>query len=78
MSGPLTGLRIIEIGGLAPGPFAAMMLADHGADVIRIERPGEASGPNPVYRSRRTLALDLKKPEDLGFVLNHLALMTEG
>ena len=40
MPGPLHGLRIIEFAGLGPGPFACMMLADHGATVIRIERPG--------------------------------------
>ena len=37
MAGPLAGLRIIELAGIGPGPFAAMMLADHGAEVIRIE-----------------------------------------
>ena len=40
MSGPLKGIRIIEFAGIGPGPFAGMMLADHGAEVIRIERPG--------------------------------------
>lgn len=39
-SGPLAGMRIIELAGIGPGPFAGMMLADHGAEVIRIERPG--------------------------------------
>ena len=39
MSGPLTGSKVIEIAGLGPGPFAAMLLGDMGADVIRVERP---------------------------------------
>ncbi|MEM9749995.1 MAG: CoA transferase, partial [Pseudomonadota bacterium] len=43
MAGALDGLRIIEFAGIGPGPFAAMMLADHGADVIRIDRPGPGS-----------------------------------
>lgn len=61
---PLDGIRIVEIAGIGPGPFCGMMLADHGADVIRIERPGERplSDParDPLLRSRRTLRLDLK------------------
>ncbi|MBB3763462.1 CaiB/BaiF CoA transferase family protein [Sphingomicrobium lutaoense] len=61
MTGPLSGLRIIELAGLGPGPFAAMMLADHGAEVIRIEREGLISVPgDPMLRGRRSIALDLK------------------
>ena len=61
MAGPLSGLKIIEMAGLGPGPFAAMMLADHGAEVIRVERPGNLAIPNdPLTRSRRSIALDLK------------------
>ncbi len=63
---PLTGLRVIEIAGIGPGPFCGMMLADHGADVIRIERPGPQQrippSRDPLLRSRRTIALDLKQP----------------
>ena len=40
MAGPLSGVRIIEMAGIGPGPFAGMMLADHGAEVIRVDRPG--------------------------------------
>ena len=66
MLGPLAGLRIIELAGLGPAPFAAMMLADHGADVIRIERPGTPQAPHdPLLRSRRLAALDLKSPDDI-------------
>lgn len=65
MSGPLSGIRIIEIAGLGPGPFAAMMLADHGAEVIRIERPNAPfDAKDPLLRSRTMIALDLKKEED--------------
>lgn len=67
MAGPLAGLRIIEIAGIGPGPFCGMMLADHGAEVIRIERPGGGTGlPDPskdvLLRSRPTLTIDLKTP----------------
>jgi alpha-methylacyl-CoA racemase len=61
MPGPLHGLTIIEMAGIGPAPFAAMMLADHGADVIRVEREGLIGIPNdPLLRSRRSIALDLK------------------
>ncbi|HEV2080524.1 MAG TPA: CaiB/BaiF CoA-transferase family protein [Allosphingosinicella sp.] len=68
MTGPLAGIRIIELAGLAPAPFAAMMLADHGADVIRIEREGHAP-PVPadkdILRRGRAeiISLDLKSAE---------------
>ena len=64
--GPLHGIRIIEIAGLGPGPFAGMMLADHGAEVIRVDRPGgnELDAAHTVLvRSRRSITLDLKKPD---------------
>ena len=70
MSKPLEGIRIVEMAGLAPAPFAAMMLADHGAEVVRIERAGTASPIPPdkdILRRHRTeiLSLDLKEPEAL-------------
>ena len=70
---PLAGLRILEMAGIGPGPFCGMMLADHGAEVIRIERPGGGNGitddvRDPLLRSRRTIALDLKKPEAIAAV----------
>lgn len=62
MAGPLKGIRIVEMGGIGPAPFAAMMLADHGAEVIRIERAGMIGFENdPLRRSRRSISLDLKK-----------------
>jgi alpha-methylacyl-CoA racemase len=64
MPGPLSGIRIVEIAGLGPVPFAGMMLADHGAEVIRIERPRTAASPkDPLLRSRKSMALDLKSTE---------------
>ena len=68
-AGPLAGLRIIEIAGLGPAPFCAMMLADHGAEVIRIDRlqPDENLLGDPrrdiVNRSRINLNVDLKYPD---------------
>ena len=69
--GPLAGLRILEIASIGPGPMAAMLLADMGADVVRVEKPGAADiFPLPrrldiTARSRRSLALDLKHPHGL-------------
>ncbi|WP_269148373.1 CaiB/BaiF CoA transferase family protein [Rhizorhabdus dicambivorans] len=67
--GALQGLRIIEIASIGPGPFCAMMLADHGAEVIRIERPGDPFGTaaplgdrDVLLRSRAAHVLDLKDP----------------
>ncbi|MGH8504372.1 MAG: CaiB/BaiF CoA transferase family protein [Stenotrophobium sp.] len=64
--GPLKGIRILELAGIGPGPFCGMMLADMGAEVIRIERPGgnpsAAAGHDVLFRNRRSLALDLKSP----------------
>lgn len=64
MSGPLTGLRIVEIGGVGAAPYGCMMLADLGAEVVRIDRPGgHADTPecSPLLRNRRSLTLDLKQ-----------------
>ena len=61
MSGPLEGVRVVELAGLAPGPFGCMVLADLGADVIQVDRPGGSGAPpTPMQRSRRTVTLDLK------------------
>ncbi len=73
MAGPLQGIRIIELAGLAPAPFAAMMLADHGAEVIRIERAGEVPpipGDKDILRRNRAdiLELDLKLDADVARV----------
>ena len=69
-AGPLAGLRIVEFAGIGPGPFCGMMLADHGAEVIRIDRAsGGRGGSQPVTskdvlaRGRKSIALDLKSAE---------------
>ena len=76
MRGPLQGIRLLEIAGLGPGPFAGMMLADAGADIIRIDRaehatypPGGAAESDILGRGRRSVAVDLKHPEGSGLVL---------
>lgn len=73
MTGPLAGVRILELAGIGPGPFCGMMLADLGADVIRIDRPGgnqvATLGHEVLFRSRRTLAVDLKHPDGVETVL---------
>jgi alpha-methylacyl-CoA racemase len=64
MAGPLSGIRIVEFAGIGPGPFCGMMLADHGAEVIRIERPGARHLSSDAFtRSRRTIAIDMKQAE---------------
>jgi alpha-methylacyl-CoA racemase len=73
-SGPLAGVRIIELAGIGPGPFAAMLLADLGAEVIRIDRPGESLSRlpperDPTRRGRRNLVLDLKRAEAVAVLL---------
>ena len=66
MTGPLEGIRVVEIGSLGPGPFAGMMLADHGAEVIRVEREDPMQDlMGPLLRSRKSVALDLKCPDDI-------------
>ena len=73
MSGPLAGLSVVEIGSIGPGPFAAMVLADLGARVVRIDRSGGglAMAPmDPLLRGRAaSLTLDLKRPEAVEVVL---------
>ena len=62
-SGPLRGIRVIELAGLGPAPFGCMVLADLGAEVIRVDRPGQpgqGAPVDPLQRSRRSVALNLK------------------
>ena len=77
--GVLAGIRVIEIGGLGPAPFAAMMLADHGAEVLRVERPGKTHtegaavqddlvGWDVLSRSRLSAGVDLKHPDGRALV----------
>jgi alpha-methylacyl-CoA racemase len=70
--GPLAGVRVLELASLGPGPFCAMMLADQGATVLRIDRPGPA-GARPerdlMHRGRRSAVLDLKHPRAVDALL---------
>src|SRR4051795_5550215 len=73
-TGPLRGVRVVEIAGIGPGPHAAMLLADLGADVIRVERPRggftASTRTNDVLnRGRPSVALDLKHPDAVATVL---------
>lgn len=68
-AGPLSGVRVLEVSGVGPGPFGTMMLADMGADVLRIERAGAPPytppidpAKNALHRGRRSLTLNLKDP----------------
>jgi alpha-methylacyl-CoA racemase len=70
--GPLAGTRVLELASIGPGPHAAMVLADLGADVVRVERPGPPAGLGPgdvTLRGRRWVRADLKKSDDLALVL---------
>ena len=77
-TGPLQGLTVLEIGSMGPGPFGAMILADLGADVVRVDRASGASLPGPnrdfrlevMHRGRRSVAVDLKSDEGAEVILN--------
>lgn len=76
MSGPLSGVKVIELAGIGPGPMCAMLLSDLGAEVVRVDRPtavdlGIDSGRqfNVLNRGRRSIAVDLKSPEGVEVVL---------
>jgi len=78
--GPLAGFRIVEFAGIGPGPFCAMLLADMGATVLRLDRPTpidlgipRPEGFNLLNRGRHAIALDLKRPEGVAFALDMIA-----
>lgn len=73
--GPLHGFKIIELAGIGPGPFCGMMLADMGAEVVRVERlTGATKAPRDVLaRNRRSIALDLKNPAGVAALLKLVA-----
>ncbi|MEU9924875.1 CaiB/BaiF CoA-transferase family protein [Streptomyces griseoluteus] len=73
--GPLSGVRVVELAGIGPGPFAAMLLADLGADVVRVDRPdGPGLGIDPARdvtnRNKRSVVVDLKAPDGAARVLD--------
>jgi alpha-methylacyl-CoA racemase len=73
--GPLAGTRVIELAGIGPGPFAGLLLADLGAEVILVERPARPGDPldlgrnNICNRGKRSICLDLKNPAAVELVL---------
>ena len=74
--GPLSGVKIVELAGIGPGPFSGMLLSDMGADVIRVDRAGQVDPSSfgkqnlePMYRGRRSIGVDLKNPEGVELVL---------
>jgi alpha-methylacyl-CoA racemase len=74
MAGPLDGIRVVELAGIGPAPFATMLLADLGADVVRVDRPGGRATPvdaghRILGRGRRSVAVDLKHPDGVAVVL---------
>ncbi|MDP9796602.1 alpha-methylacyl-CoA racemase [Catenuloplanes nepalensis] len=75
MAGPLHGLRVVELAGIGPAPFAAMLLADLGADVVRVDRPGPGSplsgdpARDLLNRGKRSVLADLKTPDGVELVL---------
>jgi alpha-methylacyl-CoA racemase len=79
--GPLSGIKVIEFAGLGPGPYGAMLLADLGADVVRIDRSGNVTGGDPatpptdvLARGRRSVGVDLKHPDGVATVLDLVAV----
>jgi alpha-methylacyl-CoA racemase len=73
--GPLAGVRVVELAGIGPGPFAGMLLADLGADVVRVDRPhGSGLAINPEYdvtnRNKRSVIVDLKAEDGPARVLD--------
>ena len=77
MSGPLTGLKVLEIAGIGPGPFCGMVLADLGADVVRVDRAERVTDRDPasarfdlLARGRRSIGVDLKNPDGVATVLD--------
>jgi len=75
MAGPLTGLRVVELAGIGPGPHAAMILGDLGADVVRIDRPsaGQGAAKDAMLRNRRIVTANLKSDEGRELVLKLVA-----
>jgi alpha-methylacyl-CoA racemase len=72
--GPLSGIKVIELAGIGPGPYAGQLLSDYGADVVVVDRPGNAIVPKAIdARGKRSIVLDLKKPEAVEALLKVVA-----
>ncbi len=74
--GPLSGVKIVELAGIGPGPFSGMLLSDMGADIVRVDRAAQVNPAvfdkqnlEPLYRGRRSIGVDLKNPEGVELVL---------
>jgi alpha-methylacyl-CoA racemase len=84
--GPLTGVRVVEVAGIGPGPFCGLLLADLGADVVRVDRPGGGRTlvpweRDPVNRNKRSVVADLSRPDGVSAVLSlaeHADILFEG
>ncbi len=80
--GPLAGVRVVELAGLGPAPFCAMLLADLGADVVRVQRPGDGGTPDGLLdRGKRSVAVDLKHergPETVLGLVERADVLLEG
>jgi len=68
--GPLSGIKVVELAGIGPAPYTAMLLADLGADVVKVDRSGNVTGADPAVppsditgRGRRSIGVDLKNPD---------------
>jgi len=70
MSTPLSGYRLIELAGIGPCPYAGMVMADMGAEVILVCRPGGLNFPDIAHRGKRMITLDLQKPEGVAVLLD--------
>ena len=86
-TGPLSGVKVLEIAGIGPGPFCGMLLADLGADVVRVDRPGGRGmqlvpwADDLLNRGKRSIAVDLAKPGGVETVLSlveHAEILFEG
>lgn len=71
--GPLNGIKVIELAGIGPGPYAGQLLADYGADVIVVDRPGGGMPKAIDGRGKRSIVFDLKKPEAVEALLKMVA-----
>ena len=67
--GPLTGIKVIELAGIGPGPFCGMLLSDLGAEVIRVDRPAGGGRKDVLTRGRKSIAVDLKSPKGKEVIL---------
>src|SRR5947208_2723915 len=73
--GPLAGIRVVEFAGIGPGPFCAMLLADMGAQVVRLTRPAPKIGGEHfevLHRSRPAISIDLKDPAGLALAMQFI------